>query len=89
MGLEGNAKVTVLHYSDHHYIYIFLKQKIKPALVSKEVIESLIDDCTRCLHCVFICSINDVRQIDIVLFQAAFTELVSEALCFLANFSDN
>lgn len=39
-------KGKVLNSSNHHYIWVFLKQKIKSALVSKEVIENLIAGCT-------------------------------------------
>lgn len=61
-------KGEVLKYLNHYYIWGFLKKKIKSALVYKEFMESLIDSCTCRLHCAFISSINDVREIHIVLF---------------------
>lgn len=58
-------KGKVLKYLNHHYIWAFLKQKIKSALVSKEFMENLIDSC---ICNAFISSSNDVREIHIVLF---------------------
>lgn len=61
-------KGKVLKYLNQHYICVFLKQKMKSALVSKEFMENLIESCIFRLHCTFISSINDVREIHIVLF---------------------
>lgn len=32
-------KCKVLHCSSHYYVWVFLKQKIKPAPVSKEIMK--------------------------------------------------
>jgi len=34
------VKGEMLHYSNHHYVWVFLKQKIKPSLVSKKLLKT-------------------------------------------------